>query len=323
MIRGKDLSTERKEDEELKAFWPHGDKCPRVFLDIAIENQATGRLEIKLLHHEAPKTCENFRALCTGEKGIGLGGKPLHFANTYFNTIIPGFFCQAGDIAVGNGVGGPSIYGSYFDDEAFKIKHSRRGILSMSNKGPNTNGSQFFITFAEASWLDGKHVAFGEVVRGMKVLRRIENCGTEPGRPLKTIKIVGCGQVQKPMLNPKEYSKYKLEIQEAKLAATKDSKKLAEANGFPQKMEVQVWLTPDELSQGATQGEFVIGNIYGYSAKNIDGDNPKQFIPLVIVRLKKRSTPNKKLGRVKKLYLQLHELQKRMLGKPKDHTTSL
>ena len=72
-------------------------------------------------------------------------------------------------------------------------------------------------------------------------------------------------------------------LNEAKLAATKDSKKLAEANGFPQKMEVQVWLTPDELSQGATQGEFVIGNIYGYSAKNIDEDNPKEFLPLIIV----------------------------------------
>merc|ERR1712187_382976 len=139
-----------------------------------------------------PKTAENFRALSTGEKGTGKSGKALHYKNSAFHRIIPGFMCQGGDITRGNGMGGESIYGSTFADEFEHglVKHTEPGLLSMANRGKNTNGSQFFITTAVTSWLDGKHVVFGKVINGMDVVKKIEAVGSGGGAPSKEVKIV-------------------------------------------------------------------------------------------------------------------------------------
>ncbi|XP_065852824.1 peptidyl-prolyl cis-trans isomerase CYP19-3 [Euphorbia lathyris] len=169
---------------------------PKVFFDILIGKMKAGRVVMELFADVTPKTAENFRALCTGEKGIGRSGKPLHYKGSAFHRIIPGFMCQGGDFTRGNGTGGESIYGLKFADENFKAKHTGPGILSMANSGPNTNGSQFFICTEKTSWLDGKHVVFGKVVDGYSVVKEMEKIGSGDGRTSKTVVIEDCGQIK-------------------------------------------------------------------------------------------------------------------------------
>ncbi|KAJ7952932.1 Peptidyl-prolyl cis-trans isomerase [Quillaja saponaria] len=170
---------------------------PRCFLDVSIGGELEGRIVVELYKDVVPKTAENFRALCTGEKGIGPNtGVPLHFKGGCFHRIIRGFMLQSGDISAGNGTGGESIYGLKFEDENFELKHERKGMLSMANVGPDTNGSQFFITTTRTSHLDGKHVVFGRVIKGMGVVRSIEHVTTGEGDyPTEDVIIVDCGEI--------------------------------------------------------------------------------------------------------------------------------
>jgi peptidylprolyl isomerase len=171
---------------------------PRVFFDITIGGKPAGRVTFELFADTVPKTAENFRALCTGEKGVGKAGKPLHYKGCRFHRIIQQFMCQGGDFTRGDGTGGESIYGAKFADENFQHKHTTPGLLSMANAGPGTNGSQFFITTVVTSWLDGKHVVFGKVTddAGMKVVKAMEAAGSRQGATSQDVVIADCGEVK-------------------------------------------------------------------------------------------------------------------------------
>lgn len=171
-------------------------KNPLVFLDISIDGGIVERLVVELFSDVVPKTAENFRSLCTGEKGSGRStSKPLHYKGSIIHRIVKGFVAQGGDFTRQDGSGGESIYGRKFPDENFKLKHDGCGVLSMANSGQHTNGSQFFITFKATPHLDGKHVVFGKVVQGIGFLKKIEQAGSESGKPACPVKIVNCGEV--------------------------------------------------------------------------------------------------------------------------------
>ncbi|XP_016370447.1 E3 SUMO-protein ligase RanBP2-like isoform X3 [Sinocyclocheilus rhinocerous] len=162
---------------------------PVVFFNITIDGEDAGRIIMELFAHIVPKTAENFRALCTREKGFG-------YLQSVFHRIIPGFMCQGGDITNQDGTGGKSIYEKMFEDECFEVRHTGPGLLSMANRGRDTNNSQFFITLKKAEQLDFKHVAFGFIKEGMDVVRRIGELGAKDGKPTKTITISDCGQIK-------------------------------------------------------------------------------------------------------------------------------
>lgn len=169
---------------------------PIVFFDVTIGGASKGRIEMVLYANIVPKTAENFRCLCTGEKGVGRSGKLMHYKGSAFHRVIPKFMCQGGDFTRGNGRGGESIWGEKFPDENFTLKHTGPGFLSMANSGKDTNGSQFFLCTAAAPWLDGKHVVFGKVISGMDIVAAIEQVGSEQGRTRVPVLISDSGQLR-------------------------------------------------------------------------------------------------------------------------------
>lgn len=188
MDSAEDLAEAREEDSSRAVN-------PKVFFDISINGEEPGRIVMELRADTAPKTAENFRCLCTGEKGVGRSGRPLHLKGSSFHRVIPEFMCQGGDFTLGSGNGGESIYGKRFEDENFTLKHAGPGILAMANGGPDTNGSQFFLTFIKTAWLDGKHVVFGKVSDGMDVLSKIETVGSLSGKAVHPVVITECGEM--------------------------------------------------------------------------------------------------------------------------------
>jgi cyclophilin family peptidyl-prolyl cis-trans isomerase len=162
-------------------------KNPKSFFAISINDKPVGKLVFELYKDKNPKTAENFLALCKGDQ-------KLTYKDSIFHRVINQFMAQGGDITNHNGTGGMSIYGRNFPDENMSVKHTQRGMLSMANSGPNTNGSQFFITFAPCPWLNGKHTVFGELVEGDAVLHQIEQLGTDRGTPRGKIVVTDCGE---------------------------------------------------------------------------------------------------------------------------------
>jgi len=159
---------------------------PVAFFDMSVGGEDIGRIEMELKADVTPKTAENFKALCTGEKGFGYAGSPFH-------RVIPNFMCQGGDFTRQNGTGGKSIYGEKFEDENFKLTHDGAGVLSMANCGPGTNGSQFFLCVTATPHLNGKHVVFGQVIKGYSVVKAIESVGAGSGQTSSPVKVKSCG----------------------------------------------------------------------------------------------------------------------------------
>eukprot|EP00928_Gymnodinium_smaydae_P047832 TRINITY_DN31954_c0_g1_i1.p2 TRINITY_DN31954_c0_g1~~TRINITY_DN31954_c0_g1_i1.p2 ORF type:complete len:229 (+),score=63.78 TRINITY_DN31954_c0_g1_i1:139-825(+) len=206
-----------------------------VYLEVEISSVNIGRMIFKLYSNICPKTVENFRSLCTGERGTGLMTKlPLHFKGAKFHRIIPGFMAQGGDFELGDGRGGESIYGGKFADEAggLALRHAKRGLLSMANSGQDTNGSQFFILFKPAHHLNGKHCVFGELVEGQATLDAIEGVKTQSDdKPIAPITVSRCGQLERRVIGARRVKKRKAQEEESSSSSSSGKNKKKKKKG--------------------------------------------------------------------------------------------
>uniref|UniRef100_A0A673IZ92 Peptidyl-prolyl cis-trans isomerase n=1 Tax=Sinocyclocheilus rhinocerous TaxID=307959 RepID=A0A673IZ92_9TELE len=170
---------------------------PQCYFDVEVNREPVGRIVFQLFSDICPKTSKNFLCLCTGEKSSGkTTGKKLCYKGSTFHRVVKNFMIQGGDFTEGNGRGGESIYGGFFEDENFTLKHDRAFLLSMANRGKDTNGSQFFITTKTAPHLDGVHVVFGLVISGFEVIKKIEGLKTDSAsRPYADVRVIDCGQL--------------------------------------------------------------------------------------------------------------------------------
>ncbi|XP_015175568.1 PREDICTED: peptidyl-prolyl cis-trans isomerase cyp11 [Polistes dominula] len=266
---------------------------PRVFFDVEVGGLPMGRIIFELFADVCPMTCENFRALSTGEMGVGqTTGKPLHYKGIVFHRVVKDFMIQGGDFVVGNGTGGESIYGGTFADENFILKHNKPFLLSMANRGKDTNGSQFFITTQPAPHLDNVHVVFGEVVSGQEVVMHIEGLPVDRmSRPLQDAKVVNCGElVLKTKSKGKKHESKRSSsesdsdshVEKSKKKKNKKSKKRAKSeegeihnsnedeNDKPHPLVSVTKIDPDEIPE-------VPANKFLYRAGPTNNANQKEF----------------------------------------------
>ncbi|KAI3678877.1 hypothetical protein L6452_38181 [Arctium lappa] len=281
-------------------------KNPCVFLDLSIDGSPSERIVIELFANVVPRTAENFRALCTGEKGIGsTTGKPLHYKGILFHRIIKGFMAQGGDFSKQNGTGGESIYGGKFADENFKLDHSGAGMLSMANGGPNTNGSQFFILFKRQPHLDGKHVVFGKVVKGMETVKKIEQLGTSDGKPSGLVKIADCGEVSEDKKNNAvESEKGKRKKSGKKAISSDDSSdgrvKKRRGTTVKDKRKKRKKYSSSESSSSGSDSESYSSESDSYSESDSEADSDSSSSSSDGKRRKKRSTKDGKKHKTKR-----------------------
>ncbi|CAG7821054.1 unnamed protein product, partial [Allacma fusca] len=298
--RSESLITERRRDSESSMTVGEDGKetevLPRCFFDVEIGGLPAGRIVFELFSNVTPKTAENFRALCTGEKGIGkTTEKPLHYKGCVFHRVIKDFMIQGGDFSKGNGSGGESIYGGVFEDENLEVQHDEPFLLSMANRGPATNGSQFFILTQAAPHLNGVHVVFGRVVQGQAIVKQIEALPVDrKSRPLQDVRVTNSGELvlvkkKKEKKPKKEKKKPKEKEQEQSEGSERSSGEISDSSdsgserkkGKKDKEKKQKTTLEDTQESSNVEVSHPLASETLINADEIPPDPPKRFLSRV------------------------------------------